>query len=109
MLYFYFIPYKNKMTKAKKLPKERKIAKAIISNPLYQKKKAKSKAPHRFDIWEDSVVGGLHIFEWIVIGLVSMVVFGIVTLGLNASAIKTGGAWGSFCPSCKTTIEANIQ
>lgn len=86
MLYFYFIPYKNKMTKAKKLPKERKIAKAIISHPLYQKKKAKSKAPHRFDMWEDSVVGGLHIFEWIVIGLVSMVVFGIVALSIKSFA-----------------------
>lgn len=99
MLYFYFIPYKNKMAKEKKHPKERKIAKAIISHPLYQKKKTNSKAPHRFDMWEDSVVGGLHIFEWIVIGLVSMVVFGIVTMSIKGFAGIRDTSW---CPGCKT-------
>lgn len=70
----------------KKHPKHRKIAKAIINHSLYQKKKAKSKVPHRFDMWEDSVVGGLHLFEWIVIGLVSIVVFGIVALSIKSFA-----------------------
>lgn len=72
--------------KVKKLPKERKIAKKIIGNSMYQKKKTKAKFPNRFDIWEDSVVGGLHVFEWIVIGLVSVVVFWIVALSVTSFA-----------------------
>jgi len=70
----------------KKHPKHRKVAKAIISHPMYQRMKSKSKMPHRYDMWEDSVVGGLHIFEWIVIGLVSMVVFGIVAMSIKGFA-----------------------
>ena len=75
----------------KKHPKHRKVAKAIINHSIYQRKKAKSKVPHRFDMWEDSVVGGLHIFEWLVIGLVSIVVFGIVVLSVKSFAGITGG------------------
>ena len=70
----------------KKHPKHRAIAKAIISHPLYQRKKAASKMPHRYDMWEDSVVGGLHIFEWIVVGVVSMIVFGIVAMSVKSFA-----------------------
>ncbi|MDD3262685.1 MAG: hypothetical protein PHR61_02460 [Candidatus Absconditabacteria bacterium] len=90
----------------KKQPKHRKVAKAIINHPIYQRKKAKSKVPHRFDMWEDSVVGGLHIFEWLVIGLVSIVAFGIVALSVKSFAgIPVGGGTG-VCPTCKTVPSA---
>ena len=44
-------------------------------------------------MWEDSVVGGLHIFEWIVVGLISIVVFGIVAMSIKSFAgiVITGG------------------
>ncbi len=85
----------------KKHPKHRGVAKAVISHPLYQRKKANSKMPHRFDMWEDSVVGGLHIFEWIVIGVVSMVVFGIVALSVKSFA----GIQPTGCRGCNASVE----
>ncbi len=88
--------------KVKKHPKERKVAKAIINHKIYQKKKSKSKVPHRFDMWEDSVVGGLHLFEWIVIGLVSIVVFGIVALSVKSFA---GIGQGIGIPTTKQSIQ----
>ncbi|AHB41371.1 hypothetical protein P148_SR1C00001G0580 [candidate division SR1 bacterium RAAC1_SR1_1] len=90
----------------KKHPKHRAIAKAIISHPLYQRKKAASKMPHRYDMWEDSVVGGLHIFEWIVVGLISMVVFSIVAITLTNgfAAVSPQG-----CSGCKSVVTQSLQ
>jgi len=89
----------------KKHAKHRVIPKAIISHPTYKAMKSFSKTPHRFDMWEDSVVGGLHIFEWIVILLVGVVVFGIVYFGFSmddASAIRPVNGC-STCPTWATS------
>lgn len=89
----------------KKHPKHRRIAKAIINHPLYQRKKAASKVPHRFDMWEDSVVGGLHIFEWIVVGVVSMVVFGIVAMSIKNLGYAGRPPVGcETCPPTQTSV-----
>ena len=83
---------------AKIHPKHRTVAKAIISHPLYQAAKAKSKTPHRFDLREDSVVCGLHIFEWAVI-LVVVAVATLLIVQNESAAIKAGG---SFC--CNSAV-----
>lgn len=82
----------------KKHPKHRAIPRSIISHPIYKGMKAASKAPHRYDMREESVVGGLHIFEWIVVGLAGLILFGAVVLGVHTFAIKTGG--GGSCTTC---------
>ncbi|HCB51749.1 TPA: hypothetical protein DEP21_04260 [Patescibacteria group bacterium] len=76
----------------KKHAKHRVIPKAITSHPLYKSAKSKSKNAHRYDMWEDSVIGGLHIFEWIVIGVAAMVIVAGVNVALHYSdAIAFGG------------------
>lgn len=90
------------MTKEKKHPKHRAIAKAVTSHPVYKKKKAASKVPHRYDMWEESVVGGLHIFEWIVVGVVSMIVFGIVAFAIKGVA----GYQPTKCPWCSAVTSS---
>ena len=78
----------------KKHAKHRAIPKAIIAHPVYQGMKAKSKMPHRYDMWEDSVIGGLHIFEWIVLLVSALLLVGVGYLGISTYALKwTGGGW----------------
>lgn len=93
----------------KKHAKHRAIPKAIINHPTYKAMKSFSKTPHRYEMWEESVVGGLHIFEWIVILLVGAVVFAAVYFAFDmnsASALqKPGWVWSTCCDLPKSSLQ----
>jgi hypothetical protein len=70
----------------KKHAKHRAIPSSIINHPVYKGMKAASKYPHRYDMWEDSVVAGLHVFELVVvIGFLGLLV-GTMILGTDTFA-----------------------
>ena len=77
----------------KKHAKHRAIPSSIINHPVYKGMKAASKYPHRYDMWEDSVIGGLHVFE-----LVIVAGFVAVLLGATILWTETFARVGGSCP-----------
>ena len=77
----------------KKHAKKRVIPSAIINHPFYKGLKSASKNPSKFNNMENTVIGGLHIFEWIVIVIVGTLLVSAVYLGVSSFA-RIGGT----CP-----------
>lgn len=101
--------YKNKMTKTVKkttkkpvVAKKTTAAKKTIGKSFYQKKAKTAKGNYGFAMVNESLVGGLHLFEWIVIGLISIVVFGIVVLSIKSFAGINGTAGIGDRPKTQT-------
>ena len=75
----------------KKHAKHRTIPSSIINHSFYKSLKAVSKNPSKFNDFENTVIGGLHAFEWIVIVLVGTLLIGAAYLGISAFA-RIGGS-----------------